>query len=111
MSNDNIIPFRPSRKTADQGPSGSESADLADLRRKADAGDTDAQLELGMYLLQNEDTTAEGLDYIRGSAESGNPEAQTEWGFLHAIGAEVPLDPEQSVQWYTKAAEQGNKEA
>jgi hypothetical protein len=45
------------------------------------------------------------------AAERGNPQAQTQLGYMHEIGIAVPQDYRLAAMWYQRAAEQGDPRA
>lgn len=44
---------------------------------------------------------------VRGLAEAGNPEAQSQLGVLYSSGVGIAQDKAEAVRWYTRSAEQG----
>ncbi|MBX3640453.1 MAG: sel1 repeat family protein [Nitrosomonas sp.] len=54
---------------------------------------------------------SQAIDWIRKSAEQGNPNGQTLLGHLYRYGVGVSHDPLQELFWYTKAAENGDDNA
>jgi len=77
---------------------------IAQLKQKAQAGDAQAQTELGLaYRDKNPDAAAE---WFRKAADQGNPVAQNSLGVLYHDGRGVPKDFEQAFSWYRKAAAQ-----
>jgi hypothetical protein len=47
------------------------------------------------------------IEELKKAAESGDPEAQSQWGLFLATGDSVPQDIEEGLVWLRKAAEQG----
>jgi hypothetical protein len=85
--------------------------DIAALRVKADAGDADAQYNLGVWYrfgLGVPQDSAQGAAWIRKSAEQGHIGAQFNLGLIYFDGQGVPQDYVQAASWYLKSAEQGN---
>ena len=86
-----------------------------DLRRRAEAGDADAQYKLARtypnsWDFSNTDNTKEVkemIHWIKLSAEQGNPEAEYHLANCFQYGKGVTADPAESVLWYRKAAAQG----
>jgi uncharacterized protein len=78
---------------------------IAELKRNAENGDAQAQLELGKAYYKGEnvnpDTTL-AVQWINKSAEQGNAEAQLQLGLI--------LE-KQAFKWVKKSAEQDNAEA
>ncbi len=89
--------------------------DLAQLRKKAEAGDVDAQVELGnKYALGVGGVSRnipEAAKWIRMAAEKGNADAQNKFAIMNEGGYGVPRDPKAAVSWFEKAAQQGNTNA
>ena len=90
--------------------------DIETIENRAEKGDADAQLDLGLMYYLGEgkgknNTKAE--EWIRKAAEQGQAEAQFNLGFLYSNG--ISKDSEKSqkeaIIWYTKSAEQGNDSA
>ena len=90
------------------------SADIASLRKRAEAGDAEAQFNIGsMY----ENGSGVKQDYVeaakwyRKAAERGDARAQYNLGILNQNGWGVPQDVTEAVKWYRKAAVQGSAAA
>src|SRR5579864_4839753 len=85
-----------------------------DLVKKADAGDAEAQFELGQAyedgtgMLQDDGLAAK---WYRKSAGQGNAKAENSLGVLYRLGRGVPQDKEEAFRWYQKAAQQGQPDA
>lgn len=92
----------------------SAPTDIAGLIRKAEGGDTEAQLQLadayekGEELAQN---TKAAFEWRRKAAEQGNAKAQNALGVMYRQGIGVAQNKEEAVRWYKKAAAQGLPEA
>ena len=87
---------------------------LADLRASAEAGDAEAQFNLGgMYVtgVGVPQDAAAAVAWYRRAAEQGNATAQNNLGAMYAEGVGVPPDAAAAVAWYRRAAEQGNAAA
>ena len=80
-----------------------ESEHLTELRAQAEAGDADAQFNLGLF---SEDY-AETAKWYRLAAEQGHASAQYLLGLMYSDGVGVPEDYAEAVKWYRLAAEQG----
>src|ERR1035438_1753055 len=83
---------------------------LASLRAKAELGDAEAQLELGVGYLTGTGISKDSviaLKWVRQAAKQGNPAACACLGFIYSTGNGVPTDKVEAVKWYRKAAEQG----
>ena len=82
---------------------------LSETRRKAEQGDADAQIALGLMHHKGEGVPkdlAEALKWYRKAAEQGDFKAQYALGNMHYYGTGVPKDYATAVKWYRKAAEQ-----
>jgi len=85
-----------------------------DLAKKAEAGDAEAQVQLGRAyeegngVLQSDESA---VRWYRKSAEQGNANAENSLGVMYALGRGVPRDKEEALRWYKKAAKQGLPEA
>lgn len=91
-----------------------EARETAEIRKEAEQGDADAQLNLGDRYA-NGTGLAEDLEqaffWFRKAAEQDNALAQFVIGKCYAYGHGVPIDIAQAVVWFRKAAELGNAEA
>jgi hypothetical protein len=78
------------------------------FKRGADAGDPDAELQLGILYAKGEGVTqdyATAATWFRAAAEQGLARAQYDLGVLYDRGRGVTADPNQATNWYRKAAE------
>ena len=83
---------------------------MTQLRQFAEAGDTSAQLKLGIMFDEGEGIASdpyEAVKWYRQAAENGNAEAQNRMGVMYSKGKGVPQDIAEQVYWFRKAAEQG----
>ena len=86
------------------------------FRRKAEQGDTTAQINLGyMYMIRLHPTlanttenTSQAEGWIRKAAERGDAGAQSFLGFMYAREQIGERDQVQAVKWYQLAAHQGS---
>ena len=84
------------------------------IQERAEAGDADAQLQLGHLYESDEGVPknyAEAAKWYRKAAEQGNAEAQLYLGCLYSIGRGVPKDFAEHLKWIRKAAQQGFADA
>lgn len=87
---------------------------VSELLRKAEAGDAEAQFNLGVCYYKGQGV---GQDYVqivywwRKAAEQGDVEAQFKLGLLYVKGEGVEMDIIQAMFWLEKAAGQGHKAA
>lgn len=79
------------------------------LRQNAEAGDADAQFELGCtyYDRSGGHSIREAIKWFRNAAEQGHAKAQHNMGVIYYNGEGIAEDPEEAIWWYRKAAEQG----
>lgn len=83
---------------------GSDSSDQS-LQQKAEAGDREAQNELGLAA-QDQRNYTEALKWFKRSADQGFAPAQVSMGFLYDLGLGVKPDPIEAARWYTLSAAQ-----
>jgi len=78
-------------------------------RKAADAGNADAQYNLGLAYLNEEvgDDYGEPVLWFRKAAEQGHAEALFTLGWMYDSCFGVPRDYAEAVRWYRKAADQG----
>lgn len=86
-----------------------------ELRKKAEAGDVDAQLILGSryadgYLSAPKDEAEAAKWYVK-AAEHGDASIQLLLALLYKSGRGVPKDSAGAAKWFRKAAEQGEPTA
>ena len=84
--------------------------ELADLRASAEAGEAQAQFNLGVRYTFGEGVPqdyGEAVAWYRRAAEQGHAVAQYGLGVLYGTGEGVPQDYVEAVAWYRRAAEQG----
>jgi TPR repeat protein len=87
---------------------------LAELTKKAEAGDADAQYNLGRMHAYGDgvprDMVKAGERWQRAAAQ-GNAKAQYSLGRMYAYGDGVPRDMAKAREWWKRAAAQGEAEA
>ena len=84
---------------------------IAALRELAEAGDAEAQTELGERYEDGrgvEQDYAAAVSWFRRAAEQGHAPGQSALGFMYSRGRWVRRDEEEAVRWYRRAAEQGD---
>jgi hypothetical protein len=82
------------------------------LMEKAEAGDSDAQIDLGFIFSDGRGIPREFTEAAnRKAAERGIPQAQYNLGIMYDNGRGVPQDYAEAAKWYRKAAEQGDESA
>lgn len=91
-----------------------ERRKAVELREAAEAGDAEAQLNLGVCYA-NGTGVSQDLDqaalWFRKAAEQGHVKGQFALGHCYTYGDGVPKDMMQAAEWFRKAAEQGHADA
>ena len=85
---------------------------IADLRRKADQGDAEAQFGLGLvYTLGHgvPQDYAKAREWYEQAAAQGYADAQALLGVLYALGQGVPQDYVRAYMWSDLAAVSGDE--
>src|SRR5262249_17571412 len=85
-----------------------QAVDVVGLRSKAEAGDSQAQAQLGDLYAKGEGVTnsySEAAKWYRLAVEKGCPEAELGLGQLYEAGQGVSKDLDRAVQLYRQAAE------
>src|SRR5215469_12823010 len=89
-----------------------QTSALAELRKRAEAGDAKAQHMLFLQYQEGRSPIEDGtqaVGWLRKAAEAGNPAAQVDLGLLCREGKRgVVRNPEEAVRWFRKSAEQGD---
>ena len=86
--------------------------ELADLRVLAEAGDIEAQYNLGVYAAGRgvSQDAAEAVTWFRRAAEQGHAGAQLNLGLMYAAGRGVPQDNVEAHMWLNLAASRSSGE-
>lgn len=87
---------------------------LPALLAKGNAGDPEAQCELGIRYERGvgaPQDNAESLRWFRKSANGGDAEAQLHLAQIYEEGRKVPPDSKEAMDWYTAAAQGGSRKA
>ncbi len=87
---------------------------IAALRELAEAGDAEAQTELGERYEDGRDVVqdyAGAVSWFRRAADQGFAPGQAALGFMYARGRGARQDDSEAVRWFRRAAEQGNVRA
>ena len=87
---------------------------LADLRARAEAGDAEAQYNLGMMYGNGRGVPQDDIEavaWFRLAAEQGHAPAQNNLGVMYSEGEGVPQDDAEAVAWFHRAAEAGEASA
>jgi TPR repeat protein len=91
-------------------PSSADTRSPAEIRTKAEQGDSAAQFNLGVMYAKGQGV---GQDYMeaakwyRKAAEQGYAPAQCKLGTMYFQGHGVTQDYAEAVRWFHKAAEEG----
>jgi uncharacterized protein len=83
---------------------------LPAVRKKADDGDADAQLLMGIFAAYGwgvELNKVEAFRWYRRSAENGNSMAMNNLGIAYKTGSGVEKNDKEAANWYKKAADRG----
>lgn len=93
-----------------------QTVDIDDLRARAEEGDDEAQLAMGVFFLTGDGVTQNGTEAVRWwrlAAEQGNVFAQHNLGMMYQGAPEPlrsdtdpPIDHTEAVRWFARAAEQ-----
>jgi TPR repeat protein len=81
------------------------------LKAAADAGDSDAQVNLGYMYARGHGTAQNHVEAMRLymlSAKKGNPEGMNAVGFKYRHGSGVDIDLPRAVHWFCRAAVLGD---
>lgn len=84
------------------------------LEQRARAGERDAELALGLKLMNGTGTPVnveQGVAWLERAAAAGQPVAQNLLGVLYQTGTGVRVDMKRAVRWYEAAARAGNVKA
>jgi len=96
------------------GAQAQSPAEIAILKKKAAAGDANAQGSLGYAFTVGRGVpqdNAEAVKWYRLAAAQGLAIAQFNLGSMYAKGTGVPKDNAEAVKWYRLAAAQGDADA
>jgi TPR repeat protein len=88
--------------------------DVEEVRARAEAGDAEAQIELGdLYSVGRsvEQDHDQALEWYRAAAAQGAVEAEFSIGLAYAQGQGVEQDLDEAIEWYRKAAAGGSARA
>jgi len=92
-----------------------QNQNLAVTRHKAETGDSIAQFDLARAYITGEGVakdSAQGLRWLRKSADQGYFGAEYALGIMYQTGAEgLPKDQHQAAKWFVKSARQQNKKS
>jgi uncharacterized protein len=98
-----LAPMAPTTRAA-------ETAEVQEVRRRAEGGDAESQLELGVRYFAGDDLPqhfGEALKWYRRAADQGNVLAQNNLASMYLNGQGVPVNPVEGARWLQKAAARG----
>ena len=107
-------PAASSGKFHTASPTDMSSEAMEKLFQQAEAGDMDAQYNLGIMYYNGEGAPKDfqqAMNWFHLAAQQGDADAQFNLGIMIGRGEGVKKDPQISLQWFQKAAEQGHAEA
>jgi len=90
------------------------SEQISSLRKRAESGDSQAQLNLGLAYANGDGVmknNIEAVNWWTRSAERGNSMAQFNIGLSYAKGDGVSRDYLQAIRWYRRSIEQDDRES
>lgn len=105
------------RKTLEQNPTRAHrytEIEIADLLKKAEAGDARAQTAVGRAYADGNGVPQDfrqARNWYRKAADQGNGEAENEIGILYRTGSGVEKNKEEALKWYHKGASHGSATA
>jgi TPR repeat protein len=85
--------------------------DFAALKKKAEAGDPKAQVQLGLAYASGDgvaEDDAESVKWFRLAAERGNAAGEYSLGEMYLTGRGVSADLTKAMNWMRRAAEHGD---
>lgn len=91
-----------------------DNARIAQLRVKAEQGNSDAQIRLAAAYDKGQGVAKDPVEaamWSRKAAEQGHAVAQNNLGSMYQHGEGVPQNDSEAVSWYQKAVDQGFGEA
>jgi|GEM_PF-1746379 len=100
--------------TPKQPASNSTYSGFTELKKAAENGDAQAQVELGVKYDSGDGVPkdeAEARKWYRKSAEQGNDSAQFYLGAIYYVGRGTPKDLSEAAKWFRKSAEHGTSSA
>ena len=93
-----------------QTPEPTQDDSIEAIRTRANAGDAEAQFNLGLMYASGEGVPQDDVEpvaWYRQAAEQGYAKAQYNLGFMCATGRGVSRDLVEAAAWWFKAATQG----
>ena len=100
--------FLPDRYYSEEPSSGgSYASQYRILKEKADEGDSDALVELGLLIEKYRDDSAEAAGWYRRAADAGNVRGLFRMGIAHLEGRGLPRSGPRAEQYLKQAADKG----
>ncbi|MBC8094969.1 MAG: SEL1-like repeat protein [Akkermansiaceae bacterium] len=83
---------------------------VADMEKLAKAGDAEAQVKLGLYIVNNRiaEKYGDAINWFQKSAAQGNSSAEFNLGFMCQAGIGGPVSLPEALKWYRSSAAKGN---
>jgi hypothetical protein len=106
-----LSPFAHTRHYSTAGAPSEPAARLAYFQEGAEAGDPNAELQLGILYAKGEGVKQDyetAGKWFRAAANQGVARAQYDLGVLYERGRGVPLDLTEAANWYLKGAQGGH---
>lgn len=100
----------PAVANAQQTPAAGQSSPEDELRRAAEAGDSNAMFQLGNVLAQRGENV-EAVQWFRKSSEKGNIKATNALGYMYEEGRGIPQNYAEASNLYLQAMKKGNPDA
>lgn len=93
-----------------QAEEAEEQDQMAQLTRQAEAGDLQAQIQLGVYYCEDSQPLQpeQGVFWLEQAAQRGEVQVQNYLSTLYREGALVPRDLERAAFWCQESAQQGD---
>lgn len=114
-SHDHDTPYeQPQYDNNQQAHQQEETSDLDYYLRLANAGDVEAQAELGeMYFFGKGvyESKDDAFYWFQKAAHQGHPNSQYAVGYMYEVGVAVRQNVSEAIQWYFAAANQGEMNA
>ena len=83
----------------------------AELVQKAEAGDAEAQYNLGVSYYGGKGVAKDYKEAVKWYRKAGTSSTEYKLGLCYENGNGVTKDEKEAVKWYTKAAEQNYEDA
>ena len=106
-----IMPMETRSNTRSEAQVEAETKTFAETKAKAEAGDAEAQTNLGAMYYNGqgvEQDFKEAIKWFQKAADLGFSNAQSNLGMMYERGQGLEQDFKEAVKWYQKAAKQGD---